>query len=126
VALSIREMREALGQLDQLVVRRETGNPSPAATGMSRPPEDIRRRFGRILDREVGHSDMSFFKGRRAILFELGCGEGGARLSYSSDKNRFYEVEAPEEFYRPRCSDDPRDMKVRPNPLRVIQDSGSR
>jgi|GEM_PF-2360760 len=170
-------------------------------------PKGIRRRFGRSLDHEAGPPDLSFFDGRRSIVFELGdlqvvyendrlffllagkrldlepadpipvkvgnryffgskdffhvfengleirrrpkakswsewgclepfraraygkwinlgCGEGGARLSYSYDKNRFYKVAAPETFDRPRCSDDLRDMKVRPNPLRVIQDPG--
>ncbi len=171
-------------------------------------PADIRRRFGRILDREVGDPNVSFFDGRRSIVLELddlqlvyendrlffllagkrldlepedpvpvkvgnrylfgskdffhvfekdlelrrrpkaklwsewecsepfrakgyrkwvnlGCGEGGARLSYSYDENRLYEVAAPEKYYQPRCGDEPDYYGVHPNPLRVIRDTGS-
>jgi hypothetical protein len=45
-------------------------------------PKGIRRRFGRILDREVGHPDLSFFDGRRSIVFEL----GDLEVVYESDR----------------------------------------
>ncbi len=169
--------------------------------------EDVRKRFGRILDREAGAPDMSFFDGRSSVVFEsgdlqvvyesdrlffvlagkkldlepgdpipvkvgprylfgskdflhvyengaevqrrsksaskewscteptfmakgyrkwinIGC-DGGVYLSYSYDKNQFYEIaRAQENFDRPRCSDMRGKGEVHPPPLRVVKNSG--
>ena len=45
-------------------------------------PESARNRLARILDREVGQPDMSFFQGRRAVVFEV----GDLQIVYENDR----------------------------------------
>lgn len=49
----------------------------------------------------------------------LGCGD--VQLSYSSERNRFYEVDnAEEDFRQVLCSDEPGGGKLHPPPVRVV------
>lgn len=50
--------------------------------GYGRGPESIRKRFESILDREVGQPDMSFFDGRRSVVFEI----GDLQVVYENDR----------------------------------------